>query len=147
MRLLVTGATGSVSGRLVPVLVSHGHDVRAQVRDAANYDAPDGVDVAEGDLLELGSFEAALEDINAAYYLVHSTCAGEDFEERNDLSTHLQSPRKVERILAGGDYPLRMLRAASAIRARSDSFEMVRYNKETPFDAAARRGLARGRDA
>jgi uncharacterized protein YbjT (DUF2867 family) len=155
MRVLVTGATGFIGGRLVPALLAADHDVTALVRDASSYDAPDGVRVVEGDLLDPGSFEDAL-DVEAAYYLVHSMRAGGDFEERDrqaadnfaraaseaaverviylgglgeegeELSEHLQSRRDVERLLDDGDYALTTLRAAIVLGEGSASFEMIR---------------------
>jgi len=88
MRVLVTGATGFVGGRLVPALLGAGHEVTVLVRDADRYAPPDaGVRVVEGDLLEPGSFDAALRDaeggLDAAYYLVHSMKSGGDFERRD----------------------------------------------------------------
>jgi uncharacterized protein YbjT (DUF2867 family) len=91
MRLLVTGATGFVGGRLVPALIERGHDVVVLTRDATGYDAPPGVTVAEGDLLEPGEFDAALEGVDAAYYLVHSMDDGSgdgDFAERDRRAAH-----------------------------------------------------------
>ncbi|QLG28358.1 NAD(P)H-binding protein [Halorarum halophilum] len=99
MRVLVTGATGFVGSRLVPQLLAAGHEITVLVRDAADYDAPEGVRVLEGDLLEPGSVRllagpgetsgqplgrllAAL-DVEAAYYLVHSMRAGADVAERD----------------------------------------------------------------
>jgi len=156
VRVLVTGATGFVGGRLVPALLAADHDVVALVRDAGRYDPPEGVEVVEGDLLEPGSFEASLEGVEAAYYLVHSMRAGDDFEqrdrlaarhfaraagdagvehvcylgglgeERDRLSKHLRSRREVEAILGDGDYALTTVRAAIVVGAGSASFEMVR---------------------
>ncbi len=39
-RILVTGATGFIGRRLVPVLVEAGHDVRAMTRHPESYDGP-----------------------------------------------------------------------------------------------------------
>ena len=155
MDVLVTGATGFVGRRLVPALRTAGHDVTALVRDAAGYDAPDGVRVVEGDLLDAGSLEAAL-DVDAAYYLVHSMRAGGDFEardrraarnfadaasaagverviylgglgeDRDSLSPHLRSRREVERVLGSGSYALTTLRAGIIVGSGSASFELVR---------------------
>jgi uncharacterized protein YbjT (DUF2867 family) len=155
MRVLVTGATGFIGERLVTALLDAGHEVTALVRDAGSYAPPAGVRVVEGDLLDRGSFESAL-DVEAAYYLVHSMRAGGDFEERDRraarnfaeaageagvervvylgglgeerdrLSHHLRSRREVEAILSEGSYDLTTLRAAIIVGAGSASFEMIR---------------------
>jgi uncharacterized protein YbjT (DUF2867 family) len=84
MRVLVTGATGFVGGRLVPSLLQRGHEVVSLVRDPADYDAPPGVTVVEADLLEPATLDDPLADVDAAYYLVHSMDDGsEDFAERD----------------------------------------------------------------
>jgi uncharacterized protein YbjT (DUF2867 family) len=155
MRILVTGATGFIGGRLVPTLVERGHDVAVLTRDADGYDGVADT-VHEGDVLEAGSFERALADVDAAYYLIHSMGTGGDFAERDrrgarnfrdaateadvervvylsglgdddaDLSEHLQSRREVEGILAEGGFALTVLRAAVIIGEGNDSFRIVR---------------------
>ncbi|MAT18110.1 MAG: hypothetical protein CMF56_06025, partial [Leifsonia sp.] len=53
MRILLTGATGYLGGRLAPRLLERGHDVRVLVRDRSRLrDVPwaDDVEVVEGDL-------------------------------------------------------------------------------------------------
>ena len=155
MHVLVTGATGFVGGRLVPELLEAGHEVHALVRNADGYDQPKGVTVHEGDLLEPGSFDDALAGVEAAYYLVHSMMAGDNFEERDrraarnfadaaseagvsrvvylgglgeegeELSDHLRSRREVEHLLGKGEYDLTTLRAAIIIGDGSASFRMI----------------------
>lgn len=156
MKVLVTGATGFVGGRLVPRLLEDGHDVRVLVRDASRYDGPADVDVVQGDLLELNSLEGAFDGIEVVYYLVHSMHSGPGYAERDRraartfvsatreadvdrviylgglgeegsrLSEHLRSRREVEAVLTDGQYELTTLRAAIIVGAGSASFEMVR---------------------
>ncbi len=79
-RILLTGATGYVGGRLLPVLLRDGHDVRCLVRDPARADLPGGAEVVRGDVRDGASLESALDGIDVAFYLVHSmTGADGDF--------------------------------------------------------------------
>jgi uncharacterized protein YbjT (DUF2867 family) len=83
MHVLVTGATGFVGQRLVPRLVSAGHDVQVLVRDPDGYDPPAEVSVTVGDLLERESLAGCCDGVDAAYYLVHSMGASGDFAARD----------------------------------------------------------------
>jgi uncharacterized protein YbjT (DUF2867 family) len=88
-RILLTGATGYVGGNLLDVLLDDGHHVRAFARDAerARGTLPDGVEVAEGDVVSGAGLAEALDGIEVAYYLVHSMGRGsgatDDFAERD----------------------------------------------------------------
>ena len=81
--VLVTGATGYIGGRLVPVLESAGVRVRCLARQPvalASRVAPT-TEIVAGDLLDSPSLERALSGIDVAYYLVHSMGAHGDYRE------------------------------------------------------------------
>jgi len=83
MRVLVTGATGYIGGRLVPRLIGAGHDVRVLVRQPERLrDVPwaASVDVVAGDLGDRAAVDRAMDGIEVVYYLVHSMGGRGDFE-------------------------------------------------------------------
>ncbi len=86
MRLLVTGATGYIGGRLVPRLLEAGHEVRVLVRDPRRLVGipwSERVEVRTGDLTEPETLRGVCAGMDAAYYLVHTMHGGEDFAERD----------------------------------------------------------------
>ncbi|MEM0913575.1 MAG: DUF2867 domain-containing protein [Planctomycetota bacterium] len=89
MRVLVTGGTGYIGGRLAPRLVERGHDVRVMVRDKARLAGRPwaGIvkEVVEADLSDKASLAKAVEGVDAAYYLVHSMVETPDFREHDRL--------------------------------------------------------------
>jgi uncharacterized protein YbjT (DUF2867 family) len=95
MKMLVTGATGFVGGRLAGALSDAGHEIRALVRDAGSDRAREladaGYELHEGDVLDADSLVGAGRGVDVAYYLVHSMgrgASGADFERRERGAAH-----------------------------------------------------------
>lgn len=86
MKILVTGATGYIGKRLIPLLVNdHHHHVVCAVRDRLradkNYAEEDLIDVVEADFLKPETLHNIPKDIDIAYYLIHSMSnSSKDFE-------------------------------------------------------------------
>ena len=91
MRILLTGATGYIAQRLIPVLSGNGHEVLCCVRDKARFDSEkyrsSSLSVLEVDFLKPDTLRNIPSDIDAAYYLIHSmsTSTG-DFEKMEETS-------------------------------------------------------------
>jgi uncharacterized protein YbjT (DUF2867 family) len=160
MKILLTGATGYIASRLLPFLLAQGHEVTCCVRDQQRFNAdryPGArLTVIEVNLLDPISLEKIPDDIDAAYYLVHSMTvsdgdfkaleqqSAENFRQRlektrvrqviylsgisneNVLSKHLASRKAVENCLQSTQYFLTVLRAGIIIGSGSASFEIIR---------------------
>ena len=157
---MLTGANGYIGLRLIPALLEGGHRVTALVRDRRRFPANEfpgeRLQVIEGDLLQPATLPDLPQDLDAAYFLVHSMSAGGDFaekerrvaehfsnwidrfacphviylaglvDENRELSPHLASRLRVETVLRRGSAALTVLRASIIVGSGSASFEIVR---------------------
>jgi uncharacterized protein YbjT (DUF2867 family) len=69
MTILVTGATGNVGRHVVDQLVQRGAPVRALVRNPAKADFPAGIDVVQGDLLDVDALRGAFDGVSTLFLL------------------------------------------------------------------------------
>jgi uncharacterized protein YbjT (DUF2867 family) len=160
MKVLVTGATGYIGKRLIPLLANNGHEVVCVIRDIHRADKEyledSQITFVQGDFLKPETLSSIPEDIDAAYYLIHSmsnssenfgsleeTCAI-NFKNHisktatkqviylsgitndDELSKHLQSRKNVEDILKTGDYATTIFKAGIIVGSGSSSFEIIR---------------------
>ena len=83
-KILVTGASGYVGGRLVRQLLSQDFSVRVMVRDKNKISGQswiDKVEIAKGNANDFASVKAALTGVHTAFYLLHSINLGSNFDE------------------------------------------------------------------
>ena len=160
MKILLTGANGYIGMRLLPQLLEAGHEVICTVRDEARFSVEKEmraqIKLLEIDFLKAAEIGKIPEDIDAAYFLIHSMSAStEAFDEmeavtaknfnlyldntnvkqviylsgivnEENLSKHLRSRKNVEKILYEGCFDLTVLRAGIIVGSGSSSFEIIR---------------------
>lgn len=85
MKILVTGATGYIGKRLIPLLINDGHEVICCVRDKLRvdkvYEEDDNISISEADFLKPNTLNSIPKNIDVAFYLIHSMSnASNDFK-------------------------------------------------------------------
>ncbi len=76
MRILITGATGYIGKRLIPILLNEGYYLICAVRDIARvehlYPKQKNIEFIEIDFLKADSLKVIPSKIDVAFYLIHS---------------------------------------------------------------------------
>jgi uncharacterized protein YbjT (DUF2867 family) len=82
-RVLLTGASGYVGGRLLKSLENRGCRVRCLARrpDVLKAKAGPSTEVVAGDVLDRPSLDPAMRGVDVAYYLIHSMGSDGSFEQ------------------------------------------------------------------
>lgn len=157
IRALVFGASGYIGTNLTPRLVEAGWTVRAAARHRAVLEARDwqSVELVQADALDPETLPAAVQDIDVAFYLVHSMAAGRDFADLdieaarnfaaaaaragigrivylgglipvNPRSVHLKSRAETGDVLRHGSVPVTEIRAGMIVGPGSAAYEVIR---------------------
>jgi len=92
MKILLTGASGYIGKKLLPVLIEQGHEVVCCVRDKSRFISDDRfnhphISIFEVDFLKEIPSAEQIKDIDLAYYLIHSMSdPSGDFTKMEELS-------------------------------------------------------------
>jgi uncharacterized protein YbjT (DUF2867 family) len=83
--ILLTGGSGYVGGRLIPLLEQQGVRLRCLARSPEKMQSrvQPGTEIAQGDVLDPTSLDRALHGVNTAYYLVHLMSGSKEFEKED----------------------------------------------------------------
>ncbi|OUI98580.1 MULTISPECIES: SDR family oxidoreductase [Acetobacteraceae] len=96
MTILVIGATGRVGRHVVDQLLQRGATVRVLTRDPAKANFATGVEVAQGDLLDIDALRAALAGVDAMFLL--NAVTGDEFTQAL-ISLNLAHEAGVDRVV------------------------------------------------
>ncbi len=137
--VLVTGATGYVGARLIPLLLEAGYLVRAAGRSLAKLKArpfagQEGVELCSLNVLERTDLKAALKDVYAVYYLVHSmNSKSRDFAEADRLAAKNMAAEAeeagVRRIIYLGGLGEDSPELSKHLRSRAETGEILKSGK------------------
>jgi uncharacterized protein YbjT (DUF2867 family) len=131
--ILVTGATGYIGGRLIPILVDAGYHVRCMVRDERRIRDQSWykyVDMVKADVFDANSLNKAMHGIDSAYYLIHSMAGGKDFHQQDLVAAKNfgQSAKKygVKQLIYLGGLGNAASDLSIHLRSRQDTGKMLR---------------------
>lgn len=130
--VLLTGATGYIGGRLLPILEERKLHLRCLARRPENLRprvAP-STEIVRGDVLDADSLTAALQGVHTAYYLIHSMGRAGDFEhDEKQAAANFASAAKragVRRIIYLGGLGNPRHRLSKHLRSRHETGMLLR---------------------
>ena len=156
--ILLTGATGYVGGRLLSRLEQRGGRLRCMARRPENLRSrvAESTELVAGDVLAPESLSEVFDDVDTAYYLIHSIGSTGDFQRddrqaatnfaaaakragvrrivylgglgnpKDGLSKHLQSRQETGEVLRASGVQVIEFRASIIVGSGSLSFELIR---------------------
>ena len=133
--ILLTGATGYVGGRLLPLLEESPCRVRCLTRRPGSLTdrVKPATEVVEGDLLKRESLNAALRGVDTAFYFVHSMGTHRDFEEddRKAAANFAKAAKQagVRRIIYLGGLGNRDESLSKHLRSRQETGDILRTSE------------------
>src|SRR3954467_10212024 len=95
--ILLTGGSGYVGGRLIPLLETQGVRLRCLARNPEKMRSrvQPGTEVVQGDVLDPASLDRALQGTHTAYPLVHLMSGSRDFEKEDRQAATVCSVRSA----------------------------------------------------
>lgn len=99
--ILLTGGSGYVGGRLLPLLEQQAGQLRCLARNPEKLRplVRESTELVQGDVTDPGSLDRALEGVDTAYYLVHLMSDAKDFEQADRAAaTHFAKAAKKARV-------------------------------------------------
>ncbi len=135
-KILITGASGYVGGRLKVALAEMGRSLRLLVRSSAfvSERQEDGIEYEVGDARDKRVLMRALTGIESAYYFIHSMGSTGDFSvEDRELAAHfarIASKCGVKKIIYLGALGSHCEELSPHLKSRQEVGEILRANSE-----------------